>query len=87
MQENKQKIIKAEQCRAARALLNWSQELLGKKVRVGKTAIGDFERHKTIPYKKTLEDIRAAFEQAGIKFINNGEVGVKIDSNLTKNYK
>lgn len=83
MTENKTYTVTPEQCRAARGLLNWSQEFLGKKVRVGKTAIGDFERHKTTPYKKTLEDIKTAFEEAGVTFINNGEIGVKMDSKNT----
>ncbi len=65
-------IISPEQCRAARGFLNWSQEELAEKVRVGKTAIGDFEREKTIPYKKTLEDIKKAFEDAGIELVNGG---------------
>lgn len=68
MKYNPEKIITPEQCRAARAFLNWSQELLAQKVRVIKTTIGDFERRKTTPYKKTLEDIRTSFEEAGISF-------------------
>ncbi len=71
MSDNSKQIITPEQCRAARGFLDWSQEFLAKKVRVGKTAIGDFERKKTSPYRKTLEDIRTSFEQVGIKFEEN----------------
>ncbi len=71
MSDNSKQIITPEQCRAARGFLDWSQEFLAKKVRVGKTAIGDFERKKTSPYKKTLEDIRTSFEEVGIKFEEN----------------
>ena len=70
--------IHPSQSRAARGLLNWSQEFLGKKVRLGKTAIGDFEREKTKPFKKNLEDIKPAFEDAGIEFIDDGGIGVKL---------
>ena len=71
MQQIDKNIITPEQCRAARGLLNWSQEYLAKKVRVGKTAIGDFERGKTKPYRKTLEDIKFSFEAGGVRFIDN----------------
>ena len=81
MKYNVNDIITPEQCRAARAFLNWSQEDLAKKVRVIKTTIGDFERKKTIPYRKTLEDIRTEFEKAGIRFENNKTgFGVKLSN-------
>lgn len=73
MNKNILKIISIEQCRAARGFLGWSQSELAEKVRVGKTAICDFERGKTTPHKKTLEDIRIVFEDAGIEFLNGKE--------------
>jgi transcriptional regulator with XRE-family HTH domain len=71
MKYNPEEIMTPDQCRAARAFLNWSQEFLAEKARVIKATIGDYERRKTTPYKKTLEDIRTAFEKAGIRFENN----------------
>ncbi|MFT7099262.1 MAG: ribosome-binding protein aMBF1 (putative translation factor), partial [Rickettsiales bacterium] len=59
---------------AARGFLNWSQLELAQKVRVGKTAICDFERGKTTPHKKTLEDIGTVFEDAGIEFLDEGKI-------------
>ena len=73
MSKNILTIISVEQCRAARGFLGWSQLELAEKVRVGKTAICDFERGKTIPHRKTLEDIKKAFEDAGILFIDDGQ--------------
>ena len=73
MNDISKQIITAQQCRAARGFLDWSQEFLAKKVRVGKTAIGDFERGKTNPYRKTLEDIRFSFEETGIRFEENND--------------
>ncbi len=80
MNKNILKIISIEQCRADRGFLGWSQLELAEKVRVGKTAICDFERGKTTPYKKTLEDIRVVFENAGIEFLNDekGEGLIKL---------
>ncbi len=77
--------VSIEQCRAARGFLGWSQLELAEKVRVGKTAICDFERGKTTPHKKTLEDIRKSFEDAGIEFIEDEKIeGLK---SLKKNKK
>ena len=37
-------IINYKQCKAARALLDWSQEDLSQRAKVAKATIGDFER-------------------------------------------
>lgn len=61
------------QCRAARALLNWSQSDLVERSGVTQKTITDFERGATTrPYRRTLEAIVATFETAGIEFINRG---------------
>jgi len=69
-----------EQSRAARALLNWSQAELAKKAKVAKQTLADFERSARQPYERTLADIRAALERAGIEFIaeNGGGAGVRL---------
>ena len=64
------------QCRAARALLNWSQTELAKKAAVAKQTLGDFERGARQPYPRTLEDIRAVLETAGVEFTNGDSPGV-----------
>jgi transcriptional regulator with XRE-family HTH domain len=53
--------IVPEQSRAARALLEWSQEDLEAKSNVAKKTIADFERGAQIPYARTLIEIREAF--------------------------
>jgi transcriptional regulator with XRE-family HTH domain len=58
------------QCRAARALLNWSQEELVRHSKITKKTIADFERGATRPRSQTLTQIRAAFGAAGIEFFN-----------------
>lgn len=68
------------QCRAARALLPWSQDQLAEASGVAKATIANFELGKRTPYDRTLADIRAALEAAGIQFIpeNGGGAGVRL---------
>jgi transcriptional regulator with XRE-family HTH domain len=66
--------ISPEQSRAARALLNWSQGELSEEAEVARATIADFEAGKRMPYDRTLEDIRAALEKAGVIFVEeNGD--------------
>lgn len=60
------------QCRAARALLDWSQSDLMAHCGASQKTITDFERGLTKPYRRTLDAMVAAFEAAGIEFINRG---------------
>ncbi len=74
--------ITARQCKAARDLLGWKQSDLSNKSEIGESTIADFERGVRTPFARTLRDIRIAFEEAGIVFINNSKIGVKIDAKL-----
>ena len=65
------------QCRAARALLAWSQEELVRASGITKKTIADFERGATTPRPKTLDQILAAFEVAGIEVLNGNRPGVR----------
>ena len=82
MENNKIVKIKPIQCKSARAMLNWSQEELAIKVECAKKTITDFEKGHRTPHHRTLKEIKIIFEGAGITFINNGEIGVKMDNNL-----
>src|SRR5580704_13243093 len=66
------------QCRAARALLNWSQENLVAHSKITKKTIADFERGATQPRPQTLAQITAAFQAAGIEFLNTKRPGVRL---------
>lgn len=66
------------QCRAARALLNWSQEELVRHAKITKKTIADFERGATTPRQQTLTQILAAFEAAGIEFLDGNQPGVRL---------
>jgi transcriptional regulator with XRE-family HTH domain len=65
------------QCRAARALLSWSQAQLAEASRVATKTIADFEREDRVPYDRTLNDIREALEVAAIEFTNGDNPGVR----------
>ena len=66
------------QCRAARALLNWSQEDLVVRSKITKKTIADFERGATQPRAQTLAQITQAFQAAGIEFLNGKGPGVRL---------
>jgi transcriptional regulator with XRE-family HTH domain len=76
-------IIHAEQIRAARSLLGWSQDELAKRASVGQMTVKRFEAgvgpvSGTIG---TLVHIQSALERAGIQFIpadEYGSVGVRL---------
>lgn len=72
--------LNAAQCRAARALIGWSQDKLAKESRVAKATIANFEAERRSPYERTLDDLKAALEMAGVEFIseNGGGAGVRL---------
>ena len=80
VKNNKTTKIFPVQCKSARAMLNWSQEELALKVECSKKTITDFEKGNRIPHTRIVRDIRIVFEEAGIVFINNGEIGVKMNN-------
>jgi transcriptional regulator with XRE-family HTH domain len=69
-----------EQCRAARALLDWSQELLAGQSGVAKRTVQYFESGTREPIAANNAALRAALEKAGVDFIaeNGGGPGVRL---------
>lgn len=67
-------MISAQQVRAGRALLNWSQKDLARESGISLNAINNFEREIVTPRRDTLEALRRTLEQAGLELI--GETGV-----------
>jgi transcriptional regulator with XRE-family HTH domain len=79
VKSNKSQPIQPNQCKAARDLLGWKQSDLSEKSSIGESTIADFERGAREPAVRTLRDIRKAFEDTGIKFINDEAwLGVKL---------
>lgn len=75
-------MITPEQCRAARALLDWSRKKLATMAKVSEKTIADFELGKRESYGRTLADIVKVLEKAGVVFIarNGGGPGVRLKS-------
>ncbi|WP_333836090.1 helix-turn-helix domain-containing protein [Novosphingobium sp.] len=73
-------MITARQSRAARALLGWTQETLADKARVSLTALKRLESAGGLEvYESTRDEVRRAFEQGGIVFLNSDQgVGVML---------
>ncbi|WP_336488145.1 helix-turn-helix transcriptional regulator [Methylobacterium nigriterrae] len=71
--------ITRDQCRAARALLEWTQDRLADASSISKKTLVDFEAGRRTPYDRTIADIRRSLEAAGIEFIpeNGGGAGVR----------
>jgi DNA-binding transcriptional regulator YiaG len=64
------------QCRAGRAILDWSQPRLAEAAGVGLSTVVDFERERRTVSAKAKRAIRLALENAGIEMIN--ESGVRL---------
>jgi transcriptional regulator with XRE-family HTH domain len=62
-----------EQCRAARAWLNWSQSELATKAQVSISTLRDFEAGRRVPIANNLMAIRRALESAGLQLLFAGE--------------
>ena len=73
-------IITAAQCRAARALLNWSQPELAGRCDIHVQTISNFEKESGTPSKSTLEKIYGVFLFSGVLFLD--EDGVKLTKNI-----
>ena len=71
-------MITPAQCRAARGLLDWTQQQLADKARVGVVTIRQLEAGVGTPRWATVDVIQRAFELAGVEFIyaDGGRAGV-----------
>ena len=59
-------MITGRQVRAARALLNWKQEMLAEKALVALTALKRLESERELPvHEGTRDQVRRALEAAG----------------------
>lgn len=69
-----------EQCRAARGLLNWSQEQLATLSGVSRSTIKDFECHRHALHRATEALVVKALEAAGVRLLSGdgGGPGVQL---------
>jgi len=65
-------MITGRQVRAARALLNWKQEMLAEKALVALTALKRLESERGLPtHESTRDQVHRALEAAGVIFIDS----------------
>lgn len=62
------------QCKAARALLGWSQTQLERASSVHKSTIVEFERGQRDTKAETVRKLRTKFERCGLRFVKGGVV-------------
>ena len=68
-------MITPSQCRAARGLLDWTQEDLAEAAHIGIATLRQFERGHAESRQATLAVLRRALEDAGVEFINENGGG------------
>lgn len=68
-------MMNAAQCRAARALLDWTQPRLAEAAGVGLSTVVDFEKERRAVSAEALGKVAAALQAAGIEFTNGGKPG------------
>lgn len=73
-------MISSSQCRAARALLNWSQPDLASRCDIHVQTISNFENETSTPNKNTLDKLVHTFEASGVIFTE--DEGVKKNKNV-----
>jgi transcriptional regulator with XRE-family HTH domain len=68
-------MISPEKCKAARALLGWSQDNLAQAAHLGLSTIKLYEAGNHLSTRESsITLIITAFERAGISFLDNGVI-------------
>ena len=76
-------MLSPEQCRAARAWLEWSQDELAKRASVGLSTVRAFEKGGRMPIRNNLDALRAALEAGGVRpvYADDGKpLGISLDA-------
>lgn len=63
------------QCRMARAAVGLTRPQFARRANIAVATLADFELGKRTPYERTLRDVRQAFEQLGVTFLEADEDG------------
>ena len=69
--------ISPRQIKAARALLDWSQDDLSEKCGISSQSIRSIEKEQTQPKQATLETIAHILDKAGVQVLPNDGVSIK----------
>ncbi|MBB6011171.1 transcriptional regulator with XRE-family HTH domain [Aquamicrobium lusatiense] len=71
-----------EQCRAARGLLNWTQDRLASAAGVSRSTIKDFECHRHALQRGSEELVIRAFTRCGVELLfdtDGAGIGVRME--------
>src|SRR4051794_28748613 len=71
-------MMTSEQCRAARAWLNWTQQELARRAHVGLSTVKEFEKGERRTIAATADAMQRALADAGIEFLDEGGEAVGI---------
>jgi transcriptional regulator with XRE-family HTH domain len=71
-------LITPAQCRAGRALIDWTQPDLAKASGLGLSTVVDFERERRRVSEDAVSAIRRALEHSGVEFTNGKRPGVRL---------
>lgn len=71
-------MITASQCRAGRALIDWTEDQLAEAARVSVRTVSDFEHERNVPPMTSLQAIEAALLGAGVTLVKGGKAGVGV---------
>jgi hypothetical protein len=79
-------MITGAQCRAARALVEWTRDKLAGNSGVDALVIEEFERRINLPGQDVCDTLQTALENAGAVFIaeNGGGIGVRLKLNRSE---
>ncbi|HET8762358.1 MAG TPA: helix-turn-helix transcriptional regulator [Gemmatimonadales bacterium] len=61
--------MRPEQCRAARGLLNWSQDQLAALAGVSRSTVRDFECHRHVLQRASEALLVKALEEGGVRLL------------------
>lgn len=71
-------ILTPEQCRAARGLLDWTQEQLAQEAGVSRSTVRDFEKLRHHLNRTSEQSLIDAFARAGVALIALDEDGLGV---------
>ena len=75
MQGDRTLILTPAHCRAARGFLDWTQSELADRAGVSRSTIRDYEGNRHDIHRATEAQLRLAFEEGGLVFVEAGALG------------